>query len=282
MPSASRLDAACRALGLRVHLGDDALSDLYPGAPDTDPGGIPPARHEVDNLHPAARDTDRNGIPAAHLSGLETHTQGLVRVVSEAGGDPIPLDLREALLVQSTPETEDVPYGETADGDTPSADVLEFTGAAVAGVPDDADDVPGARPVGVWEVDSAAGAGALVGEERRVGRIWFRGDWLAGHGLNARQCDVIGVRGRSMEPLLYEGDSILVARDRRRRRAGRIYVVRDPDHGLVVKRLDKDEDGGWLLVSEAGPPEWPTVPWPDDAEIVGEVAWSARAYLMRR
>ena len=46
-----------------------------------------------------------------------------------------------------------------------------------------------------------------------------------------------------MEPTLPDGCSILVDRSRRRRLGGHVYVVRSPDDGLVVKRLDKDKAG---------------------------------------
>ena len=52
-------------------------------------------------------------------------------------------------------------------------------------------------------------------------------------------------------------------------------MVRTED-GVVVKRLGKDNDGGWLLVSDAGPPEWPVGAWPDGAELIGEVRWVGR------
>ena len=218
-------------------------------------------------------------IAPTHLRDLESHTQGLVRVVSDAGGDPIPPDLREA-LVGEPPRDEATESEADAVSPKPSTDILDFPGA-VAGVPEDADEIPGARPVAVWEVAPAAGGGAVVDEERRVSRVWFRRDWLDGHGLDPTQCHVLGVRGASMEPLLRDGDSILVARDRRQRCPGRIYVIRTED-GLVVKRLERDEAGAWLLTSDAGPPDWPPTPWPDGAELIGEVAWSARTYPERR
>ena len=54
-----------------------------------------------------------------------------------------------------------------------------------------------------------------------------------------------------------------------------IYVITTPD-GLIVKRMGKGDDGGWLLVSDNDAPDWPDVPWPDDAVVAGEVKWMAR------
>ena len=133
--------------------------------------------------------------------------------------------------------------------------------------------------VGVSELASAAGDGAVVEQERVTGRVKFRRAWLARHGLAARNCRVIEVSGESMEPTLVDGCSILVNLAGRRRRVGRIYVVRTAD-GLVVKRAGRDVAGAWQLVSDnLNKHVWPTRPWPPGAEIVGEVKWTARTFV---
>ena len=130
------------------------------------------------------------------------------------------------------------------------------------------------------ELETAAGGGAVdIDEAPFKGNVWFRREWLDRHGLDPNQCVVIGVRGKSMEPTLIDGCSILVARDERRHRlrAGRVYVLLTED-GLVVKRAGR-EDGKWMLLSDAGPPDWPTTTWPRDAEVKGEVIWTARTLV---
>ena len=132
-------------------------------------------------------------------------------------------------------------------------------------------------PVDVNEVAAAAGGGAVVFDETVVGRLWFRRDWLGRHAIDPKQCNIITVNGESMEPILPSGCSILVDRSqgRRRRRVGRIFVLRTED-GLVVKRAGKDAEGNWRIESEH--PAWPPVPWSDTTEIIGEVRWSAVTY----
>ena len=81
-----------------------------------------------------------------------------------------------------------------------------------------------------------------------------------------------------MEPTLVDGCSILVNLASRRRRAGRIYVVRTED-GLIVKRAGKNRTGAWQLVSDnPNKQTWPTRPWPPDAPMIGEVKWAARTF----
>ena len=125
----------------------------------------------------------------------------------------------------------------------------------------------------VMELAAAAGGGAQVLDETIVGRIWFLQDWLERNAIDPQQSTIITVRGESMEPTLTDGCSILVDRSRREPQEGHIYVVRTED-GLVVKRAGRDEFGRWLIVSDH--PAWNTVPWPADAEVIGEVRWMAR------
>ena len=128
------------------------------------------------------------------------------------------------------------------------------------------------RAIAVRELQAAAGGGALDLDETVTGYVYFRASWLRKHGLNPDRCSVIGVVGESMEPTLRDGSAILLDQDRRRRRVGSIFVVRSPD-GLIVKRAARDDRGAWILASDH--PGWDSVPWPDDAEIVGHAAWSA-------
>ena len=129
-----------------------------------------------------------------------------------------------------------------------------------------------ARPVAVREiVEASGGYGTYPGDEDVTNYAWFRQGWLKQHNINPDRADVIKVAGDSMEPTLPEGSSILVDRQRRSRRKGRIYVLQTED-GLMVKRAGR-EKAGWQLLSDN--PYWPSVAWPEDAQVVGEVRWSA-------
>ena len=134
-----------------------------------------------------------------------------------------------------------------------------------------------ARPVMVMELAAAAGGGAEVLDERTREPVYFRRGWLDKHALDPTQCRVIGVMSDSMEPTLPEGCKILVDFKRRRRLADHIFVIRTVD-GVVVKRLARDGRDDWILVSDNDSPDWPDVPWPDEAELVGEVKWMARTF----
>ncbi len=104
---------------------------------------------------------------------------------------------------------------------------------------------------------------------------WFSRSWLDRLNPNTTQCAIIRVRGESMEPTLPDGRSILLDRNRRTLRDGRIYVVR-AGGGLIVKRASK-RGGAWELASEN--PAVESEPWRADAEVVGEVVWMAQTVI---
>ena len=162
---------------------------------------------------------------------------------------------------------------------TPPANGLENPGAlGVHAAEDGTTDVPGVRSVRMIEMEAAAGGGAYNLDDAPVrGPVWFQHDWIDSRGIDPMQAVVISVRGDSMEPTLPAGCKILVDRQRRRRRVGNIYVITTSD-GLIVKRMGKSEGGRWLLVSDNDAPDWPDVPWPDDAVVAGEVKWMAREF----
>ena len=118
----------------------------------------------------------------------------------------------------------------------------------------------------------AAGAGANAADERVLGSLAFRDDWLRRHHLNPTRCRVIEVDGRSMEPTLEHRAVILVDFQRTVRRHNKIFAVRTED-GPVVKRLQRDEDG-WRLVSDNT--AYTPVPWPRDGQVIGQVMWTGR------
>ena len=170
---------------------------------------------------------------------VEDGARALTRAIVEAGGDPVPDDLWPALA-----STRNHPLG--------------------------------ARPVEVVELGAGGSDGAdLVGEEV-VGSVWFRQDWLERRGLDPSRCVVVRASGDSMEPLLSEGAPILVDRKRRRRVENRIFVVRTVD-GLIAKRAGRDRGGKWQLVSEQS--SCAPMPWPKDAETIGQAIWTTRSLI---
>ena len=124
-------------------------------------------------------------------------------------------------------------------------------------------------------VAAAAGSGAMVYDETTTGRVPFLTSWLREHSITPANCNIISVRGPSMQPTLPDGCSIIVDRKRREPVEDRIYVMRMED-GLVVKRLGLDEEGRWEARSDN--PDWEPKLLTYGSDIVGEVRWSGHTY----
>lgn len=121
-------------------------------------------------------------------------------------------------------------------------------------------------------IGAAAGAGALAKDEEAFDSFRFSRRWLRDHGLSGEQLSAIRVEGDSMEPLLHDGDEILVDRSQRVPRDG-IHVVRVGD-ALLVKRLGTAGPGRAALISEntVYPPIEVAL---SELEIVGRVVWKS-------
>ena len=119
---------------------------------------------------------------------------------------------------------------------------------------------------------ASAGAGALAADEAPVGAFGVTPRWLREHGLDPRRLSAIRVEGDSMEPLLRDGDEILVDTTPRPLRDG-IHVVRVGD-GLMVKRLDTGQPGVIALHSEN--PAYRRVELPRaEVSVIGRVVWKS-------
>ena len=117
---------------------------------------------------------------------------------------------------------------------------------------------------------ASAGPGALAWDERPFDSFGFSARWLREQGLDRAMLSLIAVAGDSMEPLLRDGDEILVDLAPRPLRDG-VHVVRLGD-ALHVKRLQQAGPGliNLISVNEAYPP---IEVGQDDVEVTGRVVW---------
>ena len=251
-PRVSTLEAICSVLGAEIHLStphDDAGPEKAP--PEIlDALGLA----EETSLQDAVEAIEQLLPKQGDLRGEELRDQIVRAVKSETRA------LRNEIRAR---------LGETR----VAHEFIDDQALAAPGTSPEIRQFPGARPIAVHRLQAAAGGGALDLDETVKSYAYFRHEWLSRQGLIADRCSLIGVMGESMEPTLPAGAIILLDRNRRQRREGRIFVVRTED-GLVVKRAGKSDDGHWQLVSDH--PSWLDAPWPDDAVIIGEVRWMAR------
>ncbi|MCB2067321.1 MAG: S24 family peptidase [Erythrobacter sp.] len=121
-------------------------------------------------------------------------------------------------------------------------------------------------------VDASAGPGAGGADEKPFDAFRFSRRWLVEQGLEGAQLSAIRVVGDSMEPLLREGDEVLVDRRDQPFRDG-VHVVRLDDM-LLVKRVASKGGGRFSLLSQnlAYPPIDVSA---DDFALIGRVVWKS-------
>ncbi len=122
------------------------------------------------------------------------------------------------------------------------------------------------------DVDASAGPGASGAGELAFDSFAFSRRWLAEQGLDGARLSAIRVVGNSMEPLLREGDEVLVDCRPQPFRDG-VHVVR-LDDSLLVKRVASQGAGRFALLSQnlAYPPIQVGA---EEFEVIGRVVWKS-------
>ena len=145
-------------------------------------------------------------------------------------------------------------------------------GEAELGAPEDLS----YEPRGEWvevprlPLEASAGPGAVGAAEIAFDAFRFSRRWLREQGLEPALLSSIRVLGDSMDPLLRDGDEILVDRTPRPFREG-VHVVRLGE-ALHVKLLQAVPPGGLRLISKNPAYEPVEVPMAD-VDVVGRVVW---------
>ncbi len=68
-----------------------------------------------------------------------------------------------------------------------------------------------------------------MGVAEPVDPVPFSAKWLRRHGLRPGQVSVLEVRGDSQEPILFDGDFIIVDKAKSKPKSGDLYVVVRPE-----------------------------------------------------
>ena len=129
-------------------------------------------------------------------------------------------------------------------------------------------------PVRRMAVEASAGPGALAMDDPAAGVMGFDPAYLKSLGVPEKFLSLITVKGDSMEPVLSDGDTIMVDSRSMPVREG-IYVLR-MDDALMVKRVAPAPGGRLSIRSDnALYPSFPDVA-PDAVQLVGRVIWAGR------
>ena len=139
------------------------------------------------------------------------------------------------------------------------------------------DETDGFRRIPKVAARLSAGTGSFECDQYVSYFLSFPSAWLARKGSAAAMV-AMEVFGQSMEPLIREGDTVLIDQSQTRIMAGAIYAV-GVDDTILVKRLEKHPDA---LVLCSDNKDFSPIHLDMDAlekvRILGRVIWSCREY----
>lgn len=142
---------------------------------------------------------------------------------------------------------------------------------------DGPDDRTGFKYIPKVEARLSAGSGSFDSSATVIGQLAFQSGWLSKKGPAASMV-AMDVFGQSMEPVIREGDTVLIDQSRKDIIAGAIYAVGVEDT-ILVKRLEKHPDK--LVLCSDNRDYTPIYLEREEMEkvrIIGKVVWSCREY----
>ncbi len=131
------------------------------------------------------------------------------------------------------------------------------------------------------DIKADCGSGScVITEDVLDQRQAFRAEWFAQRNLKPQYCACIYATGDSMEPRIFEGDTLLIDRSPKARETiidGKLYLLRYGDD-IRVKQLFKRFDGG-LIIRSFNREHYPDEEIPVEElakggiEVLGRVVW---------
>ena len=123
----------------------------------------------------------------------------------------------------------------------------------------------------------SAGTGSFECEEDVTDYLSFPTKWLSGKG-SANSMVAMEVFGQSMEPIIKEGDTVLIDQSQNTILAGAIYAVGVEDT-ILIKRLEKHPNKLVLCSDNRDyEPIYLKKEEMDEIRIIGKDIWSCREY----
>ena len=129
--------------------------------------------------------------------------------------------------------------------------------------------------VPLYDAQCSAGAGSWNENSRVLTHLSFTRYSLRKQGLTPDHLSAIRIDGDSMEPILNNGDTVLIDHTKTTIEGEGIYVLRFDGH-LYAKRLQRNFDG-IEIISENKHYRTVTVPRDrlEELEVIGKAVWSA-------
>ena len=130
----------------------------------------------------------------------------------------------------------------------------------------------------ILEAEASAGIGTENHNPEIIGHFPFPRDLLKRLGIKPDRVKGIRSRGVSMEPTIADGSLLLVNTAKESIVEGSVYALLSVD-GLRIKRIQRQMDGGLLLISDNRdlfPPEKLSRYESEGIKILGRVFWTER------
>lgn len=130
--------------------------------------------------------------------------------------------------------------------------------------------------VNLYDVQASAGAGASVDAEDVVTQLSFPRTYLQkiANRSTPKDLAIISVKGDSMLPTISSGDVVMVDLAKKDWGYDGLFVIRDGDEALLIKRLSRSGKRGYITIISDNSRLYPPVEAPaSDVEIVGKVLW---------
>lgn len=128
-----------------------------------------------------------------------------------------------------------------------------------------------------YDIEVSAGGGAVIDQERVLGRYAFRRDWVRSKGWDPAHLALIQVRGDSMQGIIDDGQLVLVDMRQTEIHGEGIYILLLDEH-LVAKIVQPDFQGNLYIRSNN--PVYREITVPRDQastlRIIGRAVWTDR------
>lgn len=130
-------------------------------------------------------------------------------------------------------------------------------------------DYPAVRRVKL-QVQAGVTGFSIQGDNEDADPIVFRREWFEQHGYKPERLVAVRVKGASMEPRLFDGDTIVINTAQTAPVDGVVFAV-NYEGEAVVKRLVRDAGHWWLSSDNADQTRYPRKLANGAAIIIGEV-----------
>lgn len=188
-----------------------------------------------------------SGVKQSDISKLErgdsTATTGLVKLAKALGCSAEWLDTGDGAIWSTAP-----------------AQAIDL---------DDNHDFPAVRRV-KFKLSAGASGFAVDYRDEDGAPIVFRRSWLEGKGLRAERLFAVSVANGSMEPGLYDGDTVVVNTAATTPKDGVVFAV-NYEGEMVIKRLVRDAGQWWLASDNQDARRYPRKLCDEHCVIIGEI-----------